>query len=307
MEIFTAKIDLNLLRTFLMVAQEQSFRAASERLHLSPSAVSAQIKQLESQIGAPLFKRTTRQVLLTAKGEQLFAGLRDTLAALETLLQKIKTEHATPEGWISLACVRFVSTKYLAPTIARYKKEYPRAEVRVQEVFGTEIFRYVRDNLADFGIGMSSGGESGFDFMPITEEPLAALVPRTVIAEDRESISLGELATLPLLLHNSMSWARRFLDAAFQIKGICVNPHLECAQTTTLITLAEQAHGAAVVPSSTIAGHRSEQTQVLSIVAPVLSMPVGMITVSGKTLSPWASRFAEILASVMTGTIRPEV
>jgi len=305
MKASTAKIDLNLLRTFLMVAQEQNFRAASERFHLSPSAVSAQIKQLESQIGAPLFKRTTRKVLLTTAGEHLFAGLHTALADLESFLQKIRTDYATQEGWISLACVRFVSTKYLAPAISQYKKECPKAEVRVQEVFGPEIFRYLRDDLADFGIGMSSG-ESGFNFTPITEEPLAALIPRSLIAEDRESISLCEVATLPLLLHNSMAYTRRFLEAAMLAKGIQVKPHLECAQTTTLITLAEQSHGAAVVPLSTVADHRSEQTQTLPIVAPVLSMPVGILTVSGKKLSPWASKFAEILVGNMTGTIVPE-
>ncbi len=303
------EIDLYLLKTFVVVAEEKNFRVASERLHLSHSTVSTQIKQLERQIDTLLFTRTTRNVRLTLEGEQLLAGARTIFAEIGHVLQKVKTARETESGLISLACTRAVATTYLAPAVSRYREESPNIRLAVSEVPSREICRNLKDGLADFGIG-ALVEESGFVFRPIFEDPLIALVPKTLIPEERESLTLHELARLPLLLYNSMTLMRRRLEAAFQAKGEPFKTHILCEQTATLISLAENGHGAAVISLSSVTGRHLERIQILRITDPVLLMPVGVIIPEGKILSPQAARLATILADVMiemTGSGRPEI
>src|SRR5690606_21728085 len=73
------KVNLKLLQSFMLVAEHKSFRAAADLTYRSQSAVSSQIKQLELQLGVPLFHRTTRSVRLTAAGEKLLTTTRRAL------------------------------------------------------------------------------------------------------------------------------------------------------------------------------------------------------------------------------------
>lgn len=83
------KINLKLLQSFVFVAEQYSFRQAAALIGHSQSAVSAQIKRLEAQLGVALFHRTTRRVQLTAEGEQLLSCARGAIAEVELGLRRI--------------------------------------------------------------------------------------------------------------------------------------------------------------------------------------------------------------------------
>ena len=83
-------VNYRLLQNFLQVAQASSFRDASGKIHRSTSVVSAQIKQLEQQIGARLFQRTTRSVSLTPEGMLLLQAARNGFREIESGLRQIQ-------------------------------------------------------------------------------------------------------------------------------------------------------------------------------------------------------------------------
>ncbi len=298
-DIIWDQLNLNLLKTFILVAEERNFRAASERLHISHSAVSVQIKQLEHQVGAPLFIRTTRNVQFTPEGEQLFAGIKAIFWDLHSILQKIRTENAAQNDFISLACTTAVASAYLVPAMSLYRNEYPHIKLNVREIPSREIYQYLRDGLADFGIGTRLE-ENGFDFKLILNDPIVALVPRTLMPEPQTAISMEKLVTFPILLHSSMTNVRRWLEIAFQDLGVQLKARHLCENSSTLISLAEDGHGVAVIPLSSFACPREDLVQVLPIVSPALTRPTAVITVAGKKLSPQAARMAAIIADVMT-------
>uniref|UniRef100_UPI00227EF7FD LysR family transcriptional regulator n=1 Tax=Escherichia coli TaxID=562 RepID=UPI00227EF7FD len=85
----TADINFNLLRTFLLIAETRSFRGASEQAHRSQSAISAQIKLLEAQVGAELFHRTTRRVVVSEAGERVYHWAQRILDDVDHLVEEV--------------------------------------------------------------------------------------------------------------------------------------------------------------------------------------------------------------------------
>lgn len=294
------QVNLNLLKTFAVVAEEKNFRAAAERLHLSQSAVSAHVKLLESQVGIRLFRRTTRNVQLTVEGEQLLAGSLPALHAIDGVLQTVRAVNPLNSGQVTFACMRAVASSYVVPAMSLYRKDFPNVKLRVREIPSREIYRHLKEGKAEFGVGAHSD-ESGVTFSPIMEEPFVALVPRSLIPEDKTSLTLPELAKLPILLYNSMTLVRRRLQRAFLEHGWELKAHHECEQTATLISLAENGYGAAVMAYPSVRNYRSSLAQVLPIDFPTLTMVTGIITLEGKTLSPQASRLASVITEVITG------
>ena len=101
--------DLNLLRTFVAVAQLGSFTAAAERLDLARPQVSVQVKRLETALGVSLFNRTTRRVALTDAGQRLFEQCAPLLQGVQEALEQIGSRSAQAER-VGCASVRRWST-----------------------------------------------------------------------------------------------------------------------------------------------------------------------------------------------------
>lgn len=116
--------DLNGLGTFVAVAETRSFRAASERLGVTASAVSQTVRQLEDRFGLPLFTRTTRSVVLTEAGEHLLRGLKPALSDVRATLESLEQLRGRPAGILRLNVTSiaedFLSEALLAEFLAKY-------------------------------------------------------------------------------------------------------------------------------------------------------------------------------------------
>ena len=117
--------DLNILATFLAVAEERSFTKAGKRLGVSPSAMSHAIRGLEEDIGVRLLSRTTRSVAPTEAGEQLLARLRPALIDVQDALAQLSGLRDKPAGRVRLLMPRLAGTTVLGPKLAKFTLDYP--------------------------------------------------------------------------------------------------------------------------------------------------------------------------------------
>ena len=187
-----ANVNMKALQTFLVVAQEGSFRRAAEKLHRSHSAVSAQIMQIEAQIGVALFERTTRSVKLTVEGEHLRDSARKAFYELHLGLRRIREEKDARLGQLSLACsshmasIRFAAGAYrVRPSIPRYRRDRQRADV-------TDLYQALRQKEVDFAVGPQELDDA-FDLTTIMVEPLQALIPLAVPRRRRRHDNAGRI------------------------------------------------------------------------------------------------------------------
>ena len=112
--------DLNILATFLAVAEERSFTKAGKRLGVSPSAMSHAIRGLEENIGVRLLSRTTRSVAPTEAGEQLLARLRPALTDVQDALGQLSGLRDKPAGRVRLLVPRLAGTTVLGPKLGKF-------------------------------------------------------------------------------------------------------------------------------------------------------------------------------------------
>jgi DNA-binding transcriptional LysR family regulator len=123
-------VTLRQLRVFVAAARHLSFGKAAEELHLTPPAISMQIKELEDQVGLPLFDRSGRSVALTVTGEYLLVYARKILATLKDAEDAVARFRGLQTGRLTIGMVS--TAKYFVPRLmARFRTEHPGVEVRL--------------------------------------------------------------------------------------------------------------------------------------------------------------------------------
>jgi LysR family glycine cleavage system transcriptional activator len=120
---------LRLLRAFYFAGKHSSFKAAAERLALTPSAVSHQVKELEEQLGVTLFQRRTRAITLTATGRQLLDDLEPALAALQTAVFRASRSNARRQ--LHVVMPPFFASELFAPRLHDFHDRHPSNDIQV--------------------------------------------------------------------------------------------------------------------------------------------------------------------------------
>lgn len=293
------RINFKTLGTFLAVAEHASFRKAGEQLHLSLSAVSMQIKQLEEQLGVQLFQRTTRRVDLTREGEQLMIRARKAMAELQVGLAELQQAANVQQGHLSLACVPTVAGTRLPKLLTAFATKYPGISVHVRELTLPDLLEAVRRREVDFGIGPEPQKKGELEFTPLFVDEYVALVPAGAVRAGRVSISLPELVQMPLLTLSNSSLFRSHLDDTLRAQGLEAEMNYEFTHVSTLVAMAEAGLGAAVLPR--VAVPARTRLQALRITKPVLSRTICIVTIRGHTPSPSAARMVELCEGLAPG------
>lgn len=294
----TANVNLKLLQTFMMVAEEKSFRSAAEKSFRSPSAVSAQIRLLEEQLGVSLFHRTTRNVYLTSEGEQLMECAHRAYLEVENGLRKIRETADIQHGKVVLACSPTVAETRLARVLAAFEKEHPGIDVAVHEMTSGAQFESIRKREVDFAIGPAIES-SEFSMEPVMEDPLYALVPRRFIKTTKRTISLTTLSNIPLLVLSRATALRGMLEEAMNERNLRFTTRYVFSQAQTLISMANAGLGAAILPKVTLPVRGDPNTYVLRITEPTLSRTVCINTLRGHKLSPASLKLVHLLKELI--------
>lgn len=289
-----AHVNLKLLQTFLLVGEYSSFRIAAEKSFRSQSAVSAQIRQLEDQLGVPLFHRTTRSVRLTDEGQQLLDCAQRALQEVEHGLRKIQESADIRKGKVSMSCSPTIAESRLARVLAAFENEYPGIEVSVRELASAPMFESVRKREVDFGVGPQIE-TSEFHFEPLMDDPFYALVPKRMLETTKDTISLSALTRMPLLVLNQATAMRGMLEDVMKERRFKFTSRYEFTQAQTLISMASTGLGAAILPAVALPEKIDSSTYALRIVNPAMSRRVAVVTSRGQSLSPASLRLVELL------------
>jgi DNA-binding transcriptional LysR family regulator len=122
---------LDMLRTFVAVAERSSFAEAARRLRMSPAATSRAVASLERTLGTPLLRRTTRSVALTEQGALYLERCRHALSELEEAAHELRTAEAQPGGSLVVTAPVVFGRLHVLPVIARLLREHPKLHVRL--------------------------------------------------------------------------------------------------------------------------------------------------------------------------------
>ena len=142
-------MDINQIRSFLTVAQTLNFTDAARRNNVPQSTVSRQIESLETQLGAPLFYRTKREVKLTVEGQIFLPYAREMLEASVRGAEAVRQLHEGAAGHLSIAAA-ISSGRYLAGVLRRFSDRYPQIVVDIAQVSGGRVLQEEDADTCDF-------------------------------------------------------------------------------------------------------------------------------------------------------------
>lgn len=193
-------MELRHLRCFIAVAEELHFARAAERLHIDQSPLSRTIKELEEELGARLFVRTTRSTQLTHAGRLFLEHVQRVFAALDQARDSVKSVANGFHGQLRLALSDGITPSRLPALLAQCREEDPEVEVRLFEVPLAQQIKGLHDNLYDAGFSMADDGGDGIAVSSAWEDELMVAVPARHPVLAFKQVPLKEVLRYPLAL-----------------------------------------------------------------------------------------------------------
>ena len=170
-------MDLDQLHTFLEIVRLKSFSKAAQSCYRTQPAVSAQVRQLEQEMNAPLFARLGTKIALTPAGE-IFAQYAEQILDLRRRAQdSINELERVPRGELVIAANEATCIYVLPRVFSEYKKRFPNVQILVDRAYGTRVVEAVVDNQADFGITQLPVTEKRLQVAKIHSDEIKALFP----------------------------------------------------------------------------------------------------------------------------------
>ena len=282
------------LRAFATVGELQSFAAAARALHLSQPALSRRISGLEEQLGVRLLDRTTRSVELTPLGRQFLGRIRGVLAELDSSVVSLHDVAQLEAGDVTVGCVFSAVHHFLPGVIRSFRAQHPRVLVRIVEEGADEVLASVKAGESDFGLNYTGMQDPGVEFTPLLKEPFVVACPADHPLARRRSVRWSELADHPYALVSHASRNRVLIDQALAGVGRLPRPVCEVQHVSTLIGLVENGLALAVVPRLALP-QKAAAVVGVPLSEPAITRTIGMVTRSGRSLSPAAEAFAQML------------
>lgn len=186
-------VTLRQLRAFLAVYQERSFTKAAGALHLTQSALSSIIKDLESNLELSLFNRTTRQLEISAAGEKILPRVIRILNEMDTLRDEVKGLKQFDYGRVRIAIAQQLASVELPGIIALFNKMYPQVEVSLIDCGVEKVQEIVSNAEADIGIGPERKLEVGLNQQLIFSLPFHLVCARSHSLSQEQSINWKDL------------------------------------------------------------------------------------------------------------------
>ena len=301
------KFDLADLRAFLAVADFASFRAASDQVHLSQSAVSRRIDKLESALGVALFSRTTRKVELTTVGRAFVPRARNVMRELEQALVGIEDVTERISGQVTVACVPSAVGYFLPVAIKQFHASYPRVRIRLIDESSAEILVAVARGDADFGLTYIGTQEPDIDFEPLLEERFVVACPLGHPLGRRKRVTWAELARHECLTIAHGSGNRFLIDQALSHVEHKPQWFCEVQHVPALVSLVEAGLGLGVVPRMAMPPRGHSGLVSIPLEGPRVTRVIGLIRRRGRELMPSAQLFYDMLLKPVAAVQRHRV
>ncbi len=193
-------MELRHLRCFLAVAEELHFARAAVRLHIDQSPLSRTIKELEEELGAPLFVRTTRSTQLTRAGQVLLEHVPRIFAALDQARDSVKSAANGFHGQLRIALSDGITPSRLPALLAQCREADPEIEVRLFEVPLAQQIKGLHDHMYDAGFSMADEVGDGIVASPAWEDELMVAFPTRHPMLAYRRAPLEEVLRYPLVL-----------------------------------------------------------------------------------------------------------
>ncbi|HEX7150180.1 MAG TPA: LysR substrate-binding domain-containing protein [Thermoanaerobaculia bacterium] len=236
-------LELRHFRLVTAIADAGSLAAASLQLHLTPSALSHQLRDAEERLGIPLFQRRNRKLLLTGAGEKLLESARRVLAQVDEAAAQLRGE--APHDLLRISTGCYTVYGWLPPVLAKWQREHPRVELRIVLEATRQPIPALLAGQLDLALTTDAPSQPRLARTPLMTDELVLLVPAAHPFAKRRHVLADDLAPEHLLTYDA---PREQLDIFTRLlwpAGVEPRRHTRVPLTEALIELVRGGMGVA--------------------------------------------------------------
>ena len=246
-------MEIRQLRAFVAIAESGTFTAGALRVHVTQAAISMQIRQLETEIGAKVFVRAPRHVILTEAGEQLLRRARHILREHDAALDEIAELAGAERGRLRIGSASaMVLTEQLPSILKELRKQHPAAEISVTSGTSEVLVDQILAGEVDVAFVSLPVDVRGIKTERLSEDQLVAIAsPRHKLSKQK-TISAYTLAGERLILGERGGNTRRLIDQFFAQAGVSLRVTMELSRQQAIKRMVEEDMGVGIVPLQSV-------------------------------------------------------
>jgi len=245
-------VTIRQLQIFAEATRLDSFASVAEKLHITPAAVSFQIKQLESMVGFALFERVGKKSVLTAPGTTLLGYAQTVLLALKDADQALRAMKGLVGGKVSIGLIS--TAKYIVPHIlARFQADNPGTEIALYDGNRQEIFDALVSGKVDLAVTGQVPADLPISAVPFVSNPSVIAAAAGHVLAGYDHLQLTSLVGEPFIAREIGSGTRQLMDDFFRSLGLRARISMTSSSNETIKQAVMAGMGLALLSRHTIA------------------------------------------------------
>ena len=277
--------ELRHIRAFLKIAETRNFTRAANDLHVSQSALTVQVQQLEESLGVRLFDRNKRGVTLTAAGKDVFGPLQRLFNDAQTIVEHARDLSSASTGFVSIAALPTVCAGPLPELVRSFLESYPGIRVQISDVIAERVREAVLKREVDFGIGTLHGRDAELRATPLFQDRLVVFTPPGHPLSEKRTVTLREASAHGLILPGRASSVREAVEAIAHRERLLLDIRYETNFMPTALAFVRANLGIAILPE-TAAGTDTSDFMIVAFNNRFSNRQIELLQRRDATLSP---------------------
>jgi LysR family cyn operon transcriptional activator len=289
-------MELRHLRYFEALAGCLNFTRAAERVHVTQSTLSHQIKQLEEEIGRPLFDRVGKRVVMTEQGEIFLTFVQKALKEIDAGLGVLKEEASHLTGQVRIGAAHTFNIGLIPACIEAFLQRYPTVKVVVEELPADLIASKIASGDLDIGIAYDPGNSEQLWFEPLYNEEMVLIVSADHPFAERKRVRMVELHQQKLVLLPVNFSTRELLDNYFRACGAEPSIVVEMNTIAPMLDLVSRGTIGSIVSRNAVPS--SSPVKIIPIESPTPIRTPGILWKQKIARPPQVTSFAAIVRKI---------
>jgi DNA-binding transcriptional LysR family regulator len=289
-------MQIETLKVFCDLVESRSFSRAAIRNYITQSAVSQQVKNLETRFETQLLRRDGRSVTPTIAGRKFYERARSILDSFEHLQLEIKSLGQDMAGSLRISTIYSVGLYEMSVVVKTFLKIYPRVNLHVAYSQGTQVYEDCLRGAIDLGIVTYPEPRRGLRIIPLPADKLVFISAPDHPLANRHHLDIRKLNGQNFIAFEKGMASRRALDRIFQEHDIRMRVVMEFDNIETIKRSVEIGAGVSIVPFMSVQKEIQSGALVQSQFADKsFYRPLGIIVRNKHNLSPAARKFIELM------------
>jgi DNA-binding transcriptional LysR family regulator len=286
-------VTLRQLRAFVIVADAGSFASASRLLHLTPSALSLLVKELELVMKVRLFDRTTRSNVLSAAGTEFLPLARHLLEDLSRAVESTRDLEQKRRGTVRIACTPLYASMLLPRLVRGYRERYPAIAVEVLDSLHDQAMQRVTTGEVDFGIAPQRRVTKALNQQPLLADRLWLVCPADHPFAARRVVTWRQVLQQPFVSLTADFTTQLQSDLLRHDADLLLHPASQVSFLLTALGMVQSGLGVTVQPAHALPLLEPFGLVARRVVQPTVYRQLSLFFRAGRELSPAATSFCE--------------